>query len=119
MSVPMYAQASSDPLFEMVAGDGGTLLDLSLFDLQDKIVDLSTAATAWVRFKVGDGAVQVKQMAIAMPEYQGRVYYQFAAADTLNQSGLCQFEVFTKDSNGNVLNTQLTPGLFRVRAPLS
>lgn len=119
MSVPMYSQIDTEALIEMVSGDGGTLLDLNIHDLQGNAVDLSTAASAWLRFKIASAAVQVRQMTITLPKSEGRVVYQFVPTDTADQSGFMQYEVFTKDSGGNVLNTQLNPGLLRVRAPLS
>lgn len=119
MSTPIYVEVSTNDLNEMVAGDGGTLLDITLYDMQGKVVDLSTASSAWIRMKMPSSAFLLKQMQIAIPETQGRVTYHFSPQDTIGQDGICQYEVFTKDIGGNVINTQIKPGLFRVRAPLS
>jgi hypothetical protein len=91
--------------YELVAGDGGSTLRVSILDsLSSDLVDL-TGKTAQLRYSINGGATVEKSMAVLnQTTNKGQAEYQFAVAD-ITMGGTLDGEVRLQDGLSDQLTT--------------
>lgn len=102
--------------YELVAGDTGSKIVRTCKDNQTQAAIDLTGKIVHLRYKINDGVLQTKTMAVQNPPTAGRAEYQFGANDLI--AGTLQGEIRIQPGAADQL-TSLLPFSLQVRAPLS
>jgi|CXWL01.1.fsa_nt_gi hypothetical protein len=102
--------------YDFVEGDTGNKLVATCRDKSTKtLIDL-TGKAVQLRYKIEDGTLQIKTMAVQEPPTAAKAEYQFGASDLT--AGTMQGEVRIQPGQPDQI-TNLLPFSKRIRAPLS
>lgn len=101
---------------ELVATDTGSKLVATCRDNETKTVIDLTGATVHLKYKIGTGAVQTKDMTIRTPQSAGVVEYQFLAGELTTGSFTGEVEITSATAT---VITQLEPIRLEIRAKLA
>lgn len=101
---------------DLVAGDRGSVLVVTVKDADTDTVMNLTGKTVKLRYKINGGTVTVKTMTAQVPETNGKAEYQFEAADLV--AGDFEGEVRLQDGLADQL-TSVTTFHRSVRAALA
>lgn len=91
---------------DVVAGDSGTLLRVSLSNKQTRQpVDLS-GATVNLKYRIDGGPLETRAMTIVAPATSGIAEYRFASSDLVLGAGvshgLLRYEIEVTDAGGKI-----------------
>lgn len=101
---------------ELVAGDRGSVLRVTVTDQAGTAVDL-TGKAVQLRYTIGPGELQIKTMTVLnQTTNKGQADYQFAAADL--SDGILEGEVRLNDGQPDQL-TSVDKFYLPIRAPKS
>jgi len=102
---------------DLVVGDGGTVLRVTVLDSETKQPMNLTGHTVTLRYRLNGGALAVKDMDLAdQGTSPGQASYEFEAAD-VPSAGTLTYEVRLDDGTGDQLTSVAIQSL-TVRAPL-
>lgn len=106
------------PIPDLVAGDGGSALRVTLTDhTTHEVIDL-TGKTVQIRYKLNGSALQTRAMTVLdQATLKGQAQYQFLSAD-LTGPGELKGEVRLQHGQSDQLTTVHTFHL-QIRAPLA
>lgn len=99
-------------VYDFVAGDTGSVIQVTLRNKQTKTVIDLTSATVRFRFQIAEGPIKAPMMTVNSPSTAGVVQYQFVASDLT--PGTMQAAVEVTFSDTTILS-QLDEFTFQVR----